>query len=339
MLQLDYKIVDLPYKKAFETSHGTKSFQRNLYVKLAYGPMSGYGACPVISYSKFDEKDWIQKLEAKGAFIRNYAYNGPLRFWHFLHHLFPNDPYLVSALDAASWDMWSKMQQSSVTDLLGLKKNNTKATDITIGIGDNQQMCDEMKKSAFGDLKIKWSSPELQKLKTLTACTDARLRLDLNEAWSPDLCQDFLTEDFAQQFDIVEQPCKRDVEVDFRSYSNPHQIKLIADESFQGIQDLEYCAAHFHGINVKLPKCGGLTAALDIIKGAEALGLCLLLGNMSEGGIGTAALVQIASAFDYLDIDGFLLLDDPDVRGIICENGVVKVQHDLGLGIDILWSD
>ncbi len=335
MLHLDFKIVDLPYLQGFETSHETKSHQKNLYVELGYGPMRGYGACPVISYARYDEQDWLQKLTAKGDMIRRYAYNGPERFWHFLHHLFPGDSYLISALDSASWDLWGHMRQSSVRDLMGLPPNTATPTDFTIGISDDT--CAQMKSLDYDYLKIKWESDDLEALYKLSSCTDARLRIDLNEAWSVDTAQLFLCGEGAHRYDILEQPCDTNVDTDYRALTNPHNIYIIADESFQGLDDLKHCAERFHGINVKLPKCGGLTPAVEIILEARALGLRLLLGNMSEGILGTAALVQISSAFDDLDLDGPLLLSDDTATGLKYTDDVAQVEGPHGLGIAVNW--
>lgn len=336
MLNLRYEVVHIPFRKEFVTSHGSKKTQCFLYVYLSYGPMTGYGACPVIDYADEDENDWIDALDTKGHVIRTYAYNGPQRFWHFLHHLFPKSPYLVSALDIASWDLWGKMKQKSVAELIGFDVNRSMKSDITVGVQEEETLCNELKKCEQSIVKLKWSNEDLEGLNKITQCTEADLRIDLNEAWSADFCQKFLKNPLAQRFEFLEQPCSRSESTNFKALENPFGLPILADESFQGIEDLGRCQELYHGINIKLPKCGGITPALEIIKTAKSNDMLLLLGNMSEGVIGTAALVQISSAFDFLDLDGCLLLDDHTATGLYYENQVASVENVQGIGIQVV---
>lgn len=50
-------------------------------------------------------------------------------------------------------------------------------------------------------------------------------------------------------------------------------LPIMADESCVVEDDVERCALHFNGINIKLTKCGGLTPALRMLKRAQELGL------------------------------------------------------------------
>ena len=48
---------------------------------------------------------------------------------------------------------------------------------------------------------------------------------------------------------------------------------MIADESCQVESDVDRCAGCFHGINIKLVKCGGMTPARRMVARARQLGL------------------------------------------------------------------
>ena len=43
----------------------------------------------------------VQDLERKKMFVEKFAFTEPGRYWHYLHHLFPMNPFLVCALDMA----------------------------------------------------------------------------------------------------------------------------------------------------------------------------------------------------------------------------------------------
>lgn len=50
-------------------------------------------------------------------------------------------------------------------------------------------------------------------------------------------------------------------------------LPIIADESCIIEEDVAKCFNHFHGVNVKLVKCGGLTPGKRMIEEAKKLGI------------------------------------------------------------------
>lgn len=81
-------------------------------------------------------------------------------------------------------------------------------------------------------------------------------------------------------------------------------LPLIADESCLKLEDVSTCAEVFHGINIKLMKCGGITPALQMIQIAKAKHFKIMAGCMTESSIGISNLVQLAPLPDYIDADG-----------------------------------
>jgi L-Ala-D/L-Glu epimerase / N-acetyl-D-glutamate racemase len=110
-------------------------------------------------------------------------------------------------------------------------------------------------------------------------------------------------------------------------------IPLIADESCVYETDVEKCQGLFHGINIKLTKCGGLTPALRMIESARKLGMRVMAGSMNESTIGSAAIAHLLPLLDYVDVDGILLLDEDVASGLAIENGKVFLSGEPGLGI------
>ena len=92
-------------------------------------------------------------------------------------------------------------------------------------------------------------------------------------------------------------------------------VEVIADESFQTIDDLPRIGEFFNGVNIKLMKCGGIRNALRIIPEARKRGLKIMLGSMSETSCGTEAALAMAHYASLLDQDGaWLLANDPFQR-------------------------
>jgi L-alanine-DL-glutamate epimerase-like enolase superfamily enzyme len=118
----------------------------------------------------------------------------------------------------------------------------------------------------------------------------------------------------------------------YRSSSLP----LIADESCVFENDVEKCHDHFHGINIKLTKCSGITPARNMIKKAKELNMKVMVGCMNESSVGTAAIAQLAPLLDYVDMDGPLLLSEDIADGVSFDNGKIIYTASAGLGIDII---
>jgi L-alanine-DL-glutamate epimerase-like enolase superfamily enzyme len=92
---------------------------------------------------------------------------------------------------------------------------------------------------------------------------------------------------------------------------------------------------YFHGINIKLTKCSGITPARRMIEKARSLNLQLMIGSMNETSVGSAAIGRLAPLFDYLDMDGPLLLAEDIASGIQYDDGKVILSDLSGLGVDV----
>ena len=110
-------------------------------------------------------------------------------------------------------------------------------------------------------------------------------------------------------------------------------LPLIADESCVSEKDVARCAGYFHGINIKLTKCSGITPAKRMIKEARSLGLKVMMGSMNESVIGSAAIAYFLPQLDYVDMDGPLLLTESNAKGVEYNNGKIQLSGKPGLGI------
>ena len=115
---------------------------------------------------------------------------------------------------------------------------------------------------------------------------------------------------------------------------NRYALPLVADESCVAENDVEKCFEHFHGINIKLTKCSGITPALRMIEKARSLKMKVMMGSMNETTIGTAAIAHFLPQLDWVDMDGPLLLDEDIATGLEFENGKIIISNKPGLGIE-----
>ena len=96
------------------------------------------------------------------------------------------------------------------------------------------------------------------------------------------------------------------------------------------------CVDHFHGINIKLCKCGGLTPARRMIAAARDHGLKVMVGCMTESSVGISAAAQLTPLLDYADLDGAVLLAKDAAVGVQLHQGQFLFPNEPGLGIQAL---
>ena len=334
MLHLEHFHFELDFEYPFTTHKGTKTTQPGLVVSLGLGPLKGYGEAPAITYYNVTVPGMQAVLEEKRGMIERYALTDPRRFWHFLHHLIPGQHFLTAALDIAGWDLFAQLRRQPLYHLLGLKWENTPLTDYTIGIGTADEMVAKMKAHAWPVYKIKMGTAhDIDLVRALRASTDMPFRVDANEGWTFEEATKLIPELQKLGVTLVEQPLDRTAIAEMKELKQMSALPLYADESCQTEGDVVNCAEGFHGINIKLTKCGGITPALRMIAEARELGLKVMIGSMNESTIGSAAIAHLSPLLDEMDADGPLLLKEDIAEGLKYDNGVVQVSNAPGLGI------
>jgi len=109
-------------------------------------------------------------------------------------------------------------------------------------------------------------------------------------------------------------------------------LPIIADEDCQVASDVPKCHGLYHGINVKICKCGGLTPALQMLREAKRLKMKTMVGCMVESAIGISGAAQLLPLMDYADLDGAVLLADSPTEGVQVQNGTVSLTGRPGTG-------
>ena len=132
-LHIRYRQSNLKFRYPFTISKGTKTHQPALLVELQFNGISGYGEAPAISYYNIPVEKMISDIENKKRFIEQFSFTHPDRYWHYLHHLFPGNPFLVAALDIAAWDIYGKLLQKPLYRIWDTDIAAAPLTDYTIG--------------------------------------------------------------------------------------------------------------------------------------------------------------------------------------------------------------
>jgi L-alanine-DL-glutamate epimerase-like enolase superfamily enzyme len=329
-----YHSYNLAFRHPFTISRGTKTHQPTLVVSLERNGLIGYGEAPAISYYHLPVERMIADLEARRSMIERFALTDPERYWHYLHHLLPDNPFLVCALDIAAWDLFGQMVGQPLYSLWKLDPTKGPATDFTIGLDTIDNMVAKMKERPWPIYKVKLGVQEdVTIIAELRRHTDAVLRVDANAGWTMEEALEKIPKLAALGVEFVEQPLAKNDWEGMKVLYRESALPLIADESCVGEADVDRCHEHFHGINIKLTKCSGITPARRMIQRARNLGMKVMAGSMNESSIGSAAIAHLLPALDFVDMDGPLLLSEDVATGLDFQNGRVAIPRSPGLGV------
>ncbi|HEY8658059.1 MAG TPA: dipeptide epimerase [Hanamia sp.] len=333
-MNIKYKKSNLPFKHPFTISKGTKTHQPALLVELEYFGIRGYGEAPAIAYYNISVEKMIDDIEAKKQLIEKFSFTEPGRYWHYLHHLFPQNPFLVCALDMAGWDIYGKMKRKQLYQLWDLDISKNPLTDITIGIDTVENMVLKMKETPWPIYKIKLgTADDIHIIQELRKHTEAVFRIDANAAWTADEALEKIKIFKELGVEFIEQPLAKEDWAGMKYLYEHSPLPLIADESCVSEHDVEKCKGYFHGINIKLTKCSGITPALRMITKAREFDMKVMAGCMNESSIGTGAIAQLLPLLDYVDMDGPLLLADDVAEGVQYDYGKIIYSNANGLGV------
>ena len=334
-MKLHHYAFDLKFRYPFTISKGTKTHQPTLVVSLEHLGHIGFGEAPAISYYNVTVQQMQQLLEFKKLFVEKFAFTEPERYWHYLHHLIPNNPFLVCALDMAGWDLFGKMKGVSLAQFWNKNNKPKPVTDYTIGIDEIPKMIEKIKEKLWPVYKIKLGTDQdINIVEALRKHTEAVFRIDANAAWKSEEALEKIKAFKDLGVEFIEQPLHKDDWEGMKMLFEQSPLPLIADESCVSENDVEKCHGYFHGVNIKLTKCSGITPALRMIEKARTLNMKLMIGSMNESSIGSAAIAHLSPLFDYVDVDGPLLLEDDIATGLnYSELGTAITSEAPGLGI------
>jgi L-alanine-DL-glutamate epimerase-like enolase superfamily enzyme len=198
-------------------------------------------------------------------------------------------------------------------------------------------MVEKMKSKPWPIYKIKLGTDDdIEIVTELRKHTNAIFRIDANAGWTLD--EAVLKIPILSQLgvELIEQPLAKDSLDGMKILYKESALPLFADESCVFENDVEKCLKHFHGINIKLTKCSGITPALRMIKKAKELNLKVMMGSMNECSIGSAAIANFLPQLDYVDMDGPLLLTQDKATGLEYNYGSSSLSGDAGLGVTFI---
>lgn len=338
-MRLSWTTRTLTLREPLRISRGAMSQREAVEVTLTHDDLEGYGEVVTSRYYRLDVAAIGAALTELRHVVAEYARPADLRAdLSAIRDRFAGRLPVVAAIDAALHDLLAKQAGCPVHELLDLGPWRPRPTAYTIGITDPPaaaRQAAQLVGRGFTVIKMKlggaYDVAAVQAVRA--AAPEVTLLLDPNGAWSPGQAVTTLTALAGYDIAAVEQPVPPGHLPDLAWVSARSPIPVLADEDARTAADVPALATAVHGVNVKLVECGGLDAALQMIRVARAAGLSVQLGCVTASSLGLAPAVHLAPAADWLDLDGHLLLADDPWLGIGGADGVLRLDGAAGLGV------
>ena len=254
------------------------------------------------------------------------------------------------AVETALFDLFAKRVGVSLSDLFGGRIEERLPVVWTLASGDTGRDIAEaeemlgLKRHNLFKLKIGFRSlaEDLQYVQQVCNALEgrARIRVDVNMAWSESEAMRALPALADAGCELVEQPVSSAQAL--ARLVRRYPVPLMADELLQGPQSAFELArdAAAEVFSIKIEQSGGLIPALKVAAIAESAGIALYGGTMLEGPIGTIAAAHLFSTFPSMqwgtELFGPLLLREEILsEPLSYSNFHLTLPRGTGLGVTL----
>jgi L-alanine-DL-glutamate epimerase-like enolase superfamily enzyme len=306
-----------PLSRPFRIARGVKTAADVITVTLTQGGVVGKGEG--VPYPRYGEsvESALAEIEQVRAAIEAGAGRQAL-----LSLLSPGAAR--NAIDCAMWDLEARQLAQDVADMLGAPAPERLVSALTIGIDTPEAMAlaaAEVADAPLLKVKVDADDPAGQLRAVRAAAPDAALIVDPNESWDQALLEAMQPVLIEVGAALLEQPVPADADGWLEGFVPA--VPICADESVHVAEDLEMIARRYQAVNVKLDKAGGLTAALELARGARERGLGLMTGCMISSSLSIAPALHVARLSDFVDLDGPIWLSEDRAGGVTDESGML----------------
>jgi L-alanine-DL-glutamate epimerase-like enolase superfamily enzyme len=331
LVKLNFKTVELQLAHTWTIARtsGTNTFNVVVVELTGADGTIGLGeAAPTARY-----KESVKTVEAflKKVDPRGFSFGDVDGSMKYLDTLSRHDMSAKCALNLALLDGAAKKTKKPVYDLLGLGfRENQHVTSFTVGIDKPEVIRVKVQQAEqYPVLKMKLGVAEDKaNLAALREVAPTKpVRVDANEGWKTkeEALEkiEWLATDGHIQY--IEQPLPANAPAkDWIWLKQRSPLPIFGDESYHSAKDIAHAAECFHGVNVKLVKTGGVSAAFEALQAARKAGLKTMLGCMIETSILISAGAQLAELCDYLDLDGNILITNDPYLGVASNRGILS---------------
>lgn len=310
---------ELRLKEPFRISRYTFEGAPVTVVNLRDGELQGRGEGSGVYYLNDTPDKILATIQAHGDAIKS----GLSR--EDLHSLLPAGG-ARNALDCALWELESHRAGIPVWQLVGLETPRPLLTTFTVSANQPDAMAERaINYTRARAIKLKLTGEVELDIDRVRAVRSARpdvwLGVDANQGYHRTTLEKLLPALVDGRVSLLEQPCARGSEAELDGVD--HVIPIAADESVQGLDEVEALAGRFDVVNIKLDKCGGLTEGLLISRRARDLGMKVMVGNMIGTSLAMAPAFVLGQQCDVVDLDGPIFLVRDRDCSVTYEDGLI----------------
>jgi L-alanine-DL-glutamate epimerase-like enolase superfamily enzyme len=326
MRRLTVRAESWPIAGSFTISRGSKTQADVVLVEIREGAHVGRGEC--VPYAHYGETiaGTIAAIEQRRSQLEAGLDRAALQ------DAMPRGA-ARNAVDCALWDLEAKRAGRPAWQLAGLSPPRAVTTAYTLSLDTVENMAAAARANADRPLlKLKLSGPgDLDRVRAVHEnAPRARLIVDANEAWTPDIFAELAPQLSRLGVELIEQPLPAADDHALTDLARP--VLVCADESCHGLANLPALRGKYDAINIKLDKTGGLTEALHVAAAAKAAGLAIMVGCMVSTSLSMAPALLLAQAARWVDLDGPLLLAQDREPGLVYRRNLVQPAE------PVLWG-
>lgn len=338
-MKLIYKPFLLELKHPFGVSSNVRTHTPTVFTRIEHKGLYGYGEACLPKYLGETTENTIAFLEKAAGVIEQL--DSPYEakdIFNSIDSISAGNNAAKASVDIALTDLRGKISGRPFYDVMGFGKSVPVATSCTIGIDDEPKIQLKIEEAKdFSILKIKAGTKDDRALiNMIRKHTNKPLFVDVNQGWTDKkIVLEMLEWLKDMNVLLVEQPMPVTMKEEMKWVTKRSPLPIIADESIKRIKDIEVTMGEFTGINIKLMKSAGITAAIDMVNYAKQNDLQVMLGCMAESSCATSAMAQLLKMADFVDLDAPNLITNDPFKGITYNNGKVILNDMPGIGVEL----
>ena len=335
-MKLTWKPYELQLKHAFNISTYSRKTTPVVLTTIEYDGLVGYGEAslpPYLGETQASVIEFLKKVDLSG-------FSNPLELEEIIHYIdsiAENNTAAKASVDIALHDLAGKIIGKPWHQLWGLKKENVPDTTFTIGIDTDEVVRQKVREveGQFNILKVKLGGTDDKRMiETIRSVTALPLAVDANQGWKDKhQALDMILWLKEKGIVMIEQPMPKYNLDSIARLTEESPLPIFADESVQRLRDVERMKGVFSGINIKLMKCTGMREAWQMRNLAQALGMKVMIGCMTETSCAISAAAQLAPGLDFADLDGALLIQNDVFEGATLQKGKIIASDQPGIGV------
>ena len=331
-----WDITDLPLTLKYEwkIARNASSFKHNLLVNISSKGFQGQGEiAPNVRYGETADliKNEFQQLKSSLSQIEG-IHPEEFALWVKKQAIAKS---LKNGLETAYVHLYCTIHKLSICELLGIKPYSAiTTTSYTLPImpaEDIGEFIAQHNLTRFDSLKIKVNKETAEDLVRETLLHyEGPVRIDGNETWNNEIeVLQFLEKTKLDRVEFLEQPLPEKCISEYKRLKSIAPIPILLDESITDSPDFENITPLCHGINMKMMKAGGYYNGLHILQDAQKHELKTMIGCMIETTLGIFSAIHLSNGINYLDLDGFFVIDNDPFNLILEKEGKLIINKEL----------